>query len=100
MYLVDNLSEYSLIVLLTFSNCICPELFTIFFVMCVFICFTLLTMKLYILYKSTNLYSPENERCILWNDDSLDIKWPLSNEPIVSEKDRKGSLFRDADFFE
>tara|TARA_B100002019_G_scaffold224376_1_gene197305 strand:- start:194 stop:739 length:546 start_codon:yes stop_codon:yes gene_type:complete len=53
-----------------------------------------------VLYKSTNLYSPENERCILWNDDSLDIKWPLSNEPIVSEKDRKGSLFRDADFFE
>ena len=36
---------------------------------------------------------------ILWNDSDLAIKWPLVNEPIVSEKDKKGSLFKDADYF-
>jgi len=62
--------------------------------------FLTLTENTEVLYKSTNLYSPEDERCILWNDYSLAIKWPLSDQPLVSEKDEKGSLFKDADFFE
>ncbi len=52
-----------------------------------------------VLYKSTDIYTPQDERCILWNDRDLAIKWPITNNPIVSEKDKKGSLFKDADYF-
>ena len=61
--------------------------------------FLTLTEETEILYKSTNVYSPVDERCILWNDSDLAIKWPLTNDPIMSEKDKKGSLFKDADYF-
>jgi dTDP-4-dehydrorhamnose 3,5-epimerase len=53
-----------------------------------------------VLYKTTDYYAPEHERTILWNDPALGIKWPLEGEPIVSDKDRRGSLFRSADLFD
>ena len=40
-------------------------------------------------YKCTELYNPETEQCIRWNDDSIGIDWPI-NEPIVSNKDMAG----------
>ena len=40
-----------------------------------------------VLYKSTDEYSPESERGIIWNDQSLTITWPVA-EPIVSAKDQ------------
>ena len=42
------------------------------------------------LYKTTDYYAPESERCLLWNDSVLDINWPLVGEPLVSAKDRLG----------
>ena len=42
------------------------------------------------LYKTTDYYSPAHERCILWNDPSLDIRWPLTEPPILSSKDAAG----------
>lgn len=45
------------------------------------------------LYKTTDYYSPEHERCIVWNDADIAIQWPLQNEPLLSGKDVKGSPF-------
>jgi len=51
-------------------------------------------------YKVTDYYSPAGERTILWNDPELGIKWPIAaGDAIVSEKDAKGKLLRDAEVF-
>jgi dTDP-4-dehydrorhamnose 3,5-epimerase len=54
-----------------------------------------------VLYKTTDLYHPQGERCIRWNDPTLNIQWPLEAldglEPSVSAKDDAGSLFAEAD---
>ncbi len=51
-------------------------------------------------YKVTDYYSPAGERTILWNDQELGIRWPIAaDEAIVSEKDAKGKLLRDAEVF-
>ena len=46
------------------------------------------------LYKTTDYYAPALERCIAWNDTDLAIKWPLSDVPTLSVKDKSGSFFR------
>jgi len=50
-------------------------------------------------YKTTDYWAPEHERCILWSDPDLNIDWPLSAEPLVSEKDLKGIRFEDAEVY-
>jgi dTDP-4-dehydrorhamnose 3,5-epimerase len=52
------------------------------------------------LYKTTKYYEPEFERCILWNDATLDIRWPVHGEPLLSPKDRAGLSFEQAEVFE
>jgi len=52
------------------------------------------------LYKTTDYYAPEFERCIAWNDPDLAIDWPLAGEPILSPKDVQGKLFCDAVYFD
>jgi len=49
-----------------------------------------------ITYYCTNVYSKEDERGIIWNDSQLKIDWPVK-APIVSERDVKFPLFKDAD---
>ena len=48
------------------------------------------------LYKTTDYYAPQYERCIAWNDPSLGIEWPLSRygigSPQLSAKDMQGAL--------
>ena len=52
-----------------------------------------------VLYKTTDFYAPEYERCILWNDPELHIDWPLSDAPTLSAKDAAGVRLRDAEVF-
>ncbi|HMV01377.1 MAG TPA: dTDP-4-dehydrorhamnose 3,5-epimerase [Rhodocyclaceae bacterium] len=49
------------------------------------------------LYKTTDYYSPELERCILWNDPALAIDWPLDAAPTISAKDAVGKRFAEAE---
>lgn len=51
-------------------------------------------------YKATDYYAPSYERSIVWNDPEIAIDWPLNGaEPILSEKDRSGSLLKDAEVY-
>ena len=52
-----------------------------------------------VLYKTTDYYAPQHERCILWNDPQVDIQWPLDGEPRLSAKDAKGMPFAKAEVF-
>lgn len=52
-------------------------------------------------YKVDNVYSPQAEASIIYNDNDLNIKWPLENENLIlSEKDKTAKAFKDADHFE
>lgn len=51
------------------------------------------------LYKTTDYYAPESERCIAWNDPAIGIDWHYDGEPQLSEKDRQGLLLKDAELF-
>ena len=60
--------------------------------------FLVLSETAEVLYKTTDLYHPEGERCIRWDDPTLGIVWPLDGiVPSVSGKDAKGSSFAQAD---
>jgi dTDP-4-dehydrorhamnose 3,5-epimerase len=53
------------------------------------------------LYKTTDYWAPEHERCILWNDPDMAIDWQLGEiAPRLSAKDQAGKLLRDAEVFE
>ncbi|MBM3392780.1 MAG: dTDP-4-dehydrorhamnose 3,5-epimerase [Betaproteobacteria bacterium] len=51
------------------------------------------------LYKTTDYYAPEHERCIAWNDAELAIPWPLAGAPTLSAKDAQGLPFAVAELF-
>lgn len=52
-----------------------------------------------VLYKTTDYYAPEHERCVLWNDPDIGIDWPLVGAPLVSDKDRRGVALKHAETF-
>jgi dTDP-4-dehydrorhamnose 3,5-epimerase len=53
-----------------------------------------------VLYKTTEYYAPESERCIVWDDPDLAIAWPLIGiTPQLSDKDRQGKSLSTAEVF-
>lgn len=52
-----------------------------------------------VLYKTTDYWAPEHERCIAWNDESLAINWRIHGEPVLSGKDAQGKLLAAAEAF-
>ena len=53
-----------------------------------------------LLYKCTEYYAPEDERCLRWDDPDLAITWPLvDGKPVVSKKDAAGAAFREAEHY-
>jgi dTDP-4-dehydrorhamnose 3,5-epimerase len=61
--------------------------------------FVVLSEEAEFLYKTTDYYAPEHERCIRWNDPQLKIHWPTTGQPLVSAKDEQGVSFNDAEVF-
>lgn len=64
--------------------------------------FLVLSERAEFLYKTTDYWAPEHERCIVWNDPQLAISWPLvrDSKPVLSDKDASGSVFSAAEIFE
>ena len=52
------------------------------------------------LYNTTDYWAPEHERCIIWNDATLAIDWPLSVCPVLSVKDAQGAAFNEAEVYD
>ncbi len=48
------------------------------------------------LYKCSDIYHPDSEQTLLWNDPDLGIDWPLEGDPVLSDKDSHGLRLGDA----
>jgi dTDP-4-dehydrorhamnose 3,5-epimerase len=51
------------------------------------------------LYKTTDYYAPEHERCVIWNDPDIGIRWPLEGQPILAPKDQAGKPLKETETF-
>jgi dTDP-4-dehydrorhamnose 3,5-epimerase len=61
--------------------------------------FVVLSESADFLYKTTDYYAPEHERCIAWNDPDIGIEWPTGLTPQLSAKDSAGARLREAEVF-
>jgi dTDP-4-dehydrorhamnose 3,5-epimerase len=61
--------------------------------------FYVLSESAHVLYKASEFYFPELERTVLWNDPDLKINWENVEEPLLSDKDKKGRRLKDAELF-
>ena len=59
--------------------------------------FVVLSETAEFLYKTTDYYAPQHERCIAWNDAQLAIAWPYAGEPVLSAKDQAGKPLAEAE---
>ncbi|XHX78896.1 MAG: dTDP-4-dehydrorhamnose 3,5-epimerase [Stenomitos frigidus ULC029] len=61
--------------------------------------FSVISEMAEVLYKATDYYAPQFERCLLWNDPDLAIDWALTAEPLLSTKDQAGKPLKLADVY-
>lgn len=63
--------------------------------------FLVLSNEAIFTYKVDNVYAPEHEASIRWNDEAIGIKWPIEACDVkTSEKDLKGKSLGNADLFD
>ena len=62
--------------------------------------FVVLSESADFLYKTTDYWAPEHERCIRWDDPVLGIDWRIDEAPSLSAKDAQGVPLRDAELFD
>ncbi len=61
--------------------------------------FLVLSSSAVVLYKVTDEWAPEHQRCIRFDDPTLAIPWPLVGSPILSDRDSRGVQFLQAEMF-
>lgn len=61
--------------------------------------FVVLSSSADFLYKTTDYYAPQYERCIAWNDPQIGIEWPANISPLLSAKDAAGLSLAAAEVF-
>jgi dTDP-4-dehydrorhamnose 3,5-epimerase len=61
--------------------------------------FYVLSESAHLVYKTTEFYFPEWERTLLWHDPDLNINWDNATQPLLSEKDKHGKRFQEAEHF-
>lgn len=61
--------------------------------------FVVLSESADFLYKTTDYWAPQHERCIAWNDPCLKIDWPIKDAPTLSPKDAQGVFLPHAEYF-
>jgi dTDP-4-dehydrorhamnose 3,5-epimerase len=62
--------------------------------------FRVVSETAHVMYKTTDFYSPPDDRTLAWDDPDLKIDWQLDGPPILSPKDQQGRRLRDAEVFE
>ena len=61
--------------------------------------FVVLSETAEFLYKTTDYWFPEHERCLIWNDPEIGIEWPVEGEPTLAVKDAAGKGFGEAESY-
>lgn len=65
--------------------------------------FLVLSASADVLYKTTDYYAPQHERCIAWDDPAIGVAWPLQRagveRPLLSAKDQAGAALAGAELF-
>ncbi|QKF49951.1 dTDP-4-dehydrorhamnose 3,5-epimerase [Pseudomonas graminis] len=61
--------------------------------------FVVLSESAEFLYKTTDYWAPEHERSLAWNDPTVAIEWPISEQPALSAKDQTAASLQEAEVF-
>lgn len=61
--------------------------------------FVVLSESAEFLYKTTDYWAPEHERSLAWNDPTVAIEWPISEQPALSPKDQTAASLQEAEVF-
>lgn len=62
--------------------------------------FLVLSASAEFLYKTTDYWFPEHERCLLWSDRDVRVEWPLDGEPTLAVKDAAGKGLAEAEVYD
>lgn len=62
--------------------------------------FLVMSESAHFLYKTTDYYAPEHERCVAWNDPDIGICWPLTDAPVLADRDKAGRRLHNAEIFD